>query len=112
VKLRPPPLLRPVRLIFLLLAAMGCLAAGAQAAEPTQPAQPAWTDHAPDPALVNRAAIGVPREAGSLKMKEVRDYGHDGIDDVAQYASADEAISGKLTGQGQKIRLRCGEANT
>jgi hypothetical protein len=71
-------------------------AAAAAAPKQKAPPPPAWTDRAPDPAVVNGAGIGVPRQAGSLKMIEVRDLGTEGLDDVAQYASADQAISGTI----------------
>jgi hypothetical protein len=95
--------MRIVDLFAVISIAVFAVAAEAQIAPPPAPQQPAatapqpaWTDHAPDPARVNRAGIAVPREAGSLKMTEVRDYGTEGLDDVAQYASADQAISGTI----------------
>jgi hypothetical protein len=45
---------------------------------------------------VSRAGIGVPREAGSLKLGRVADLGTAGLDDMADYASTDEAISGTI----------------
>lgn len=78
--------------LLLLLLACGGAAGATDAPAPA----PAWTDEAPGLPTVRRAGIAVAREAGSLKLKEVRDYSTEGLDDVAQYASADEAISGTI----------------
>lgn len=70
-------------------------AAAAPPASSTSPKQ-AWSQSdGADPQVV-RAGISVPRQAGVLKLTTVTDLGHDGIDDVAQYASSDEAISGTI----------------
>jgi hypothetical protein len=64
-------------------------------AAPTSPtADTGWIDEAPAPPTVRRAGIGVPRAAGSLRLGSVHTYDTKGLDTVAQYASADEAISG------------------
>jgi hypothetical protein len=63
---------------------------------PVAESGPAWIDEAPKPAAARRAGISVPRAAGSLRMTKVEAYDTTGLDNVAQYASADDAISGTV----------------
>jgi hypothetical protein len=77
---------------LLLIAATASPAAAPQVPEPDS----AWIDEASKPPTVRRAGIAVPRTAGSLRIAKVQAYDTAGLDNVAQYASADDAISGSV----------------
>ncbi|HYI39430.1 MAG TPA: hypothetical protein VE053_03840 [Allosphingosinicella sp.] len=85
-----------------LLLAMGASASAAPSAAPTAapeaaaPIDSSWIDKAPEPPVAKRAGISIPRSAGILKLTKVQAYDTAGLDNVAQYASADEAISGTV----------------
>src|SRR4051812_6543398 len=67
-----------------------------QDAPKAPPVVSAWTDFGAARPRVIRAGISVAREEGSVKLTGVSDYGKEGLDNVAQYRSADERISGTI----------------
>lgn len=85
-----------------LLFGMAAGPAGATTAAPEAEAKegvqadPAWIDEPSGLPMVRRAGIAVPRAAGSLTVTKVQAFDTAGLDNVAQYASADEAISGSV----------------
>jgi hypothetical protein len=60
-----------------------------------EPARAAWAE-AGEMATAVRASIAVSNRAGTMSRKEVRDYGEDGINLVAQYATPDNQIYGTI----------------
>lgn len=68
--------------------------AGSQKPTPA-PIPPSWTEVG-DEATAVKASITVAKQAGTMSRKEVRDYGEDGINLVAQYVTSDDQIFGTI----------------
>jgi hypothetical protein len=85
--------------MFRVLANMALLAAalpGAGMAQPIMVDESVWSaaaDKAPRPKLID---IGVPRSAGALLLRRLHAFRPDGLDNGAQYTSADGAIIGTI----------------
>jgi hypothetical protein len=79
-------------LYVMLGAALALLAA----APPPAATASAWDDRPDALPIVRRAGISVPRTAGPLTLKELGDLGKEGLDNIAQYSSGDEALSGTI----------------
>jgi hypothetical protein len=85
--------------MFRILVGMALVAAAVSSAGKAQPLEvdenvwSAGADKAPRPKLVD---IGVPRSAGPLLLRRLHAFRPDGLDNGAQYASADGAVIGTI----------------